>query len=190
MIFHRTAFELVESLWFTPLHQAAWQGVPLSVVEKLLELGAWRSMPTCDGRTAFDIAMERKHTWLLEALRPLPSPLDGECIAALDHHFAEFMMEKSPTLFENKVRLPPVAILHECPKHVFFRIPFGFVSMQLAGEQLEVCSGNRMTDFLSVSILCRNGDVRPGFLYKQIKNLCCEFRVWFVNKASERRIFL
>ena len=102
---------------------------------------------------------------LLEALRPLPSPLDGECIAALDHHFAEFMMEKSPTLFENKVRLPLLQFCMNVLNSVFFRIPFGFVSMQLAGEQLEVCSGNRMTDFFSVSILCR----RPGFLYKQIK---------------------
>ena len=41
---------------FTPLHQAAHGQAPRAVVQKLLELGAKRSLKTQSGKTAHDIA--------------------------------------------------------------------------------------------------------------------------------------
>lgn len=47
--------------WFTPLHQAAWLGAPVDVVERQLRAGAWRSLRTAEGDRPIDLARPRGH---------------------------------------------------------------------------------------------------------------------------------
>ena len=54
--------------WFTPLPQAAWLGAPVEVAERLIRLGAWRSLRTADGARAVDLARTRGHRHLREKI--------------------------------------------------------------------------------------------------------------------------
>lgn len=56
--------------FYTPLHQAARAGAPIGVVEKLLQLGAWKTLRTVDGYTAYDIAVQYKYEHLYGILQP------------------------------------------------------------------------------------------------------------------------
>src|SRR5688572_28631433 len=49
------------SSWYTPLHQAAHGGAPTEVVERLLVLGAWRTLRTANGERALEIARRQGH---------------------------------------------------------------------------------------------------------------------------------
>ena len=74
--------------WFTPLHQAAWLGAPVDVVERLLRAGAWRSLRTAEGDRPIDLARTRGHLHLLEALAvrdPSGSPIPGCTEASASH---------------------------------------------------------------------------------------------------------
>ena len=53
----------------TALHYAAWQGVRADYVEALLEAGADPKARDADGKTPLDLAVEKKRTKLLEALK-------------------------------------------------------------------------------------------------------------------------
>src|SRR5436309_2531923 len=44
---------------YAPLHQAAHGGAPVAVVERLLALGAWRSLRSAEGRRPVDVAAQR-----------------------------------------------------------------------------------------------------------------------------------
>lgn len=121
--------------WFTPLHQAAWHGAPLSVVSALIERGALRSLLDATGRTARDVAAERKHSGgLIALLEPSRSPLDQQRVELFDRYLAEiidgrvreFGLDRDyPDRDPRKVlRYPPVGVLHETPgRSVWFPIP-------------------------------------------------------------------
>ncbi|WP_040859811.1 ankyrin repeat domain-containing protein [Nocardia niigatensis] len=55
---------------YAPLHQVAWHGGPVAVAERLIELGAWRTLRCGIGQTPLDIAAERGHEHLLAILTP------------------------------------------------------------------------------------------------------------------------
>lgn len=46
---------------FAPLHQAAYGGVPVDVVRRLVDLGAWRTLQNACGERAVDVAERRRH---------------------------------------------------------------------------------------------------------------------------------
>lgn len=56
--------------WYAPLHQAAYGRAPIEVVQRLLELGAWRTLRNARGELAVDVALRRGHQQLLEILEP------------------------------------------------------------------------------------------------------------------------
>jgi Ankyrin repeats (many copies) len=112
--------------WFTVLHQAAWHGASLQVVDKLIKRGALRSLQDAKRRTAFDVAMERGHSHLFKRLHPSQPPVDPFRLSQLDQRLAEFIYQ-SPFLVEmvdtgnftappdwsKLLRCPPVQILPE-----------------------------------------------------------------------------
>ncbi|WP_280345544.1 ankyrin repeat domain-containing protein [Nocardia neocaledoniensis] len=70
---------------FAPLHQAAWLGAPEAVVERLIELGAWRTLRIADGDTAADIADARGNDHLSALLAPqLVREVDATVLAQLE----------------------------------------------------------------------------------------------------------
>jgi hypothetical protein len=151
------SWRLGGSSWFAPLHQAAWHGAPAEVVSSLLSLGALRSLPARDGRTAYDVAAARGHDALLELLRPEPSPLPPERVAALDTLLAS-VIDGRLTLpdgiadsyrrpLDESLRYPPVAVLHECRgRRLWFAVPgmYGGFGVELMRGYLYVESWIRV----------------------------------------------
>lgn len=113
--------------WFTVLHQAAWHGAPEPIVRKLIKRGALRWLPDASGRLPFDVAAERGHLHLLSLLKPPKIPLGDGQLHQLNMRLAALIYEDlSPfdkTLNLNELarheglRLPPVEVLHEIPRH-------------------------------------------------------------------------
>lgn len=114
--------------WFTPLHQAAWHGAPVPVVEELLGRGAWKTLRAADGRRPVDIASERGHDHLVELLEPTfskVSPLNGRAdamnsqLAALVERVAGAYLDPLPVL-----RPVDVTQLHEDagPDRIWFPV--------------------------------------------------------------------
>ena len=132
------------SSWFTALHQAAWHGASGSVVTGLLERGALRSLRARDGRTAYDIALTRGHTHLLDLLLPVRARLTAERASVLDTGLASVIdgrlrlpggiAESYGKPLEDCLRYPPVDVLAECPDHrLWFAVPgmYGGFSIEL-----------------------------------------------------------
>lgn len=144
--------------WFTPLHQAAWHAAPLPVVEELLRRGALRSLPDRAGRTPYDVARDRDHPLaLVDLLRPPPSPMDADRVAALDRHLATVIdgrltlpggiAESYQHPLHESLRYPLVAVLHECPgQAAWFAVPgmYGGFRVALRSAYLEVTSWLRV----------------------------------------------
>ena len=98
--------------WFTPLHQAAWLGAPVEVVERMIGLGAWRSLRTADGDRPFDIAQERGHRSLLEALAVRdPSAREEQQFAVWDRNLTELIDERTRSLDAVRYRPVPTELL-------------------------------------------------------------------------------
>ncbi len=143
--------------WFAPLHQAAWRGAPVTIVEELLRRGALRSLPARDGRTPYDVAREQGRVGLLEMLTPPPSPLDADRMAALDRGLAsviegrlklpEGIADSYERPLREALRYPPVGVLHECPgQAVWFAVPamYGGFHVELMRGYLFVTSWIRV----------------------------------------------
>jgi hypothetical protein len=55
---------------FAPLHQAAHGGAPVEVAERLIALGAWRTLQNARGERPLDVAERRGHQHLRGVLTP------------------------------------------------------------------------------------------------------------------------
>lgn len=132
---------------YTPLHQAAWHGAPLDVVQRLVELGAWRRLRTTEGLRAVDIARQRGATHLLEALEPtLVKPLDDELIGRLDQRLAEVIESRTAQL-PVRLRHPTVEVLTEMRTgKMWYPVPgmYGGFSIELRENHLYVESWCRI----------------------------------------------
>ena len=152
--------------WFTPLHQAAWHGAPVSVATELVARGALRSLTDSRGRTALDIRTERNsaelaakgigaesYLGLRGILSPPQSPLPPARIRALDAHLAAVIDGRiRGVLYEGRdprevLRYPTVAIMHEVPdQRLWFPVPgmYGGFDIHLRDGYLEVNSWCRV----------------------------------------------
>ncbi|MGO3211426.1 hypothetical protein [Brachybacterium sp. AOP29-B2-41] len=98
--------------WFTPLHQAAWLGAPVGVAERLLLAGAWRSLRTAEGGRPLDIARQRGHHHLLEALAVCDlGAADQRRVTAWDSHLADLIAERTRPLAPVCFRPVPTELL-------------------------------------------------------------------------------
>lgn len=96
------------SSWCTPLHQAAWHGAPIEVADRLIALGAWRSLRDSSGQRPVDIARARGHRHLLESLStPDLGPREREKHEAWDRHLDQLVRERTKTL--DPVRYRPIS---------------------------------------------------------------------------------
>lgn len=131
------SFRVGGSSWFTPLHQAAWHGAPIEVVETIIRAGAWRTLLTADGRTASDIARGRGHGHLLGLLEPVLTSVPFDTVR-VDEHLRALILERSAS-FAPRLRFPQTSVLLERvrepePTRLGFTIPgmYGGFHLQLA----------------------------------------------------------
>ncbi|PWI18246.1 hypothetical protein DI272_31965 [Streptomyces sp. Act143] len=141
---------------YTPLHQAAWHGAPADVVQRLLALGAWRTLRTGDGSRAVDIAGQRGHHHLAALLRPeIRHHLPYDEIGPLRHHLHRLIRHRAPRkdgtdlATGQGLRLPEVEVLTEL-RHpaCWFPVPgmYGGFAIELTGRELKVDSWIRIVD--------------------------------------------
>ncbi len=136
---------------FAPLHQAAWHGAPESVVERLLGLGAWRTLRTADGDTAADIAAARGKDQLAGLLAPrLVREVDATVPAQLECQLHAVILGRVLDLCRKcGFRPPPLTPLLEYPGATLWAaIPgmYGGFAIELVADadELEVSSWCRV----------------------------------------------
>ena len=127
---------------FAPLHQAAHGGAPAGVAERLLEMGAWRTLRTARGERPVDVARRKGHEHLLEVLEPeYRRSVPADDLQRIQAHFHEVIRGRAMDLIEeHSLRLPELENLLEMiqPK-VWFPVPgmYGGFSYWLEGEGAE-----------------------------------------------------
>jgi hypothetical protein len=132
-----------------PLHQVAWHGADPFIVERLLVLGAWRTLRTNMGLRAVDIAERRGHKHLMEILRPVPvHPVPEQVLSGLEQHLRLLIYGRAPGLIlAHRLRPPELGPLTEQDlPQMRFLVPkmHGGFNIELQGEELTVHSFNRV----------------------------------------------
>jgi len=109
---------------YTPLHQAAHGGAPIAVIEKLISLGAWRTLRDANGERAVDVARQRGHAHLLESLEPVyKRRVPDATLAAIQGRFHELIREPARENAD-KLWLPELEPLLEYEEGSFwFAVP-------------------------------------------------------------------
>ncbi|REJ04524.1 hypothetical protein DY023_13845 [Microbacterium bovistercoris] len=134
--------------WFTPLHQAAFLGAPVDVVEELVRRGAWRSLPTADGDRPIDLAERNGHHHLREALAThTPSDQERRRFAAWDRHLAALIAERTERLDPVGFRAVPTEVIAlETFETLWFGYPgmYGGFGMSIHRGRLFVESWSRV----------------------------------------------
>jgi hypothetical protein len=135
--------------WFTPLHQAAWHGAPGNVASELIAMGASRTLPTADGRSARDLAAATGHDELLPLLEPAPRNPTGEgVLARLDRRLVELIEQRIRPHLTIELRPFPTVLLTEFDRgaRAWFPIPgmCGGFSIALMRNYLDVESWSRV----------------------------------------------
>ncbi|MFI2206404.1 ankyrin repeat domain-containing protein [Streptomyces sp. NPDC020192] len=151
---------------YTPLHQAAWHGVPAETVERLLAAGAWRSLRAGDGTRAVDLAARRGHHHVTALLCPqVRHPLPADVTGRLQYHLHRLIRHRagagdgSDLATQHAMRLPEVEVLTELAHPVcWFPVPgmYGGFRIALSGRELTVDSwirivgGSERTDVVTI----------------------------------------
>ncbi|MFE6733336.1 hypothetical protein [Microbacterium sp. NPDC057650] len=134
--------------WFTPLHQAAFLGAPVDVVEELVRRGAWRSLRTADGDRPIDLAEKNGHRHLLETLAVhTPDDRERRRFAAWDRHLAALIAERTERLDTVRFRpVPTEVIALEAFETLWFHFPgmYGGFGMSIHRDRLFVESWSRV----------------------------------------------
>ena len=140
--------------WFSPLHQAAWQGAPVEVVGELLRRGAWTSITDSAGRRPVDMARERGHLGLVDTLEPTFERVgrpQHDVVGSLNHRLAELIEDVARPALRSRgrrVRHPDVLLMFEDagPDRIWFPIPgmAGGFSIELHNRRLHVESWCRV----------------------------------------------
>lgn len=155
---------------YAPLHQAAWHGAPLEVVKRLVELGAWRTLRTADGRRPLDIALGKGHRHLAQFLQPVVlREADPEVLPWLDLHLAALVESRIRPQLDIPLRHPACEVLAELPDgRLWYPVPgmYGGFNIQLREDHLYVESWCRVVGGSGLAhVVTRDGYtlVRAGF---------------------------
>jgi len=127
---------------YAPLHQAAHGGAPVEIVQRLIGLGAWRTLQNVRGERPVDIAERRRHLHLLGILAPdlkRRVPL-GILLTVQAHFHAVIRGRAEKEVREHELRLPELEPLLEFDDlQVWFAVPgmTGGFSYRLEAEGVE-----------------------------------------------------
>ena len=134
--------------WFSPLHQAAWHGASASVVEDLVNRGAWRALRDAQGRRPIDIARERGADHIIDVLEPRNAhPASDRSLSAMSRALAELVVAAARQAnCAAPIRHLDVACLVESGAAAWFPIPgmYGGFSMEMFRGRLSVESWSRV----------------------------------------------
>lgn len=127
---------------FAPLHQAAHGGAAVDVVERLIEMGAWRTLRNARGERPVDVARRKGHAHLLGILEPeYRQRVPAESLQRIQAHFHEVIRGRAGDLIEkHSLRLPELENLLEMTRpRAWFPVPgmYGGFSYRLEGEGAE-----------------------------------------------------
>jgi hypothetical protein len=118
--------QLDEKSLYSPLHQAAHGNAPVEIVQKMIEMGAWRMLKNADGERPIDIARRKKSHQIIELLQPVYNiKVPDGTLNAIQNYFHEIILNRAGDLIETgKVRLPELGILLEIEQpHMWFPVP-------------------------------------------------------------------
>ena len=128
---------------YAPLHQAAHGGAPLEVVERLLELGAWRTLQNAHGEQPLDVATRRQKQHLYSVIKPeykrhVPSGI----LSKIQQYFHDVIRGRIRELeHSDSLRLPEIEPLLEFNEaRAWFAVPgmYGGFRYWLEGEGVDV----------------------------------------------------
>jgi hypothetical protein len=128
--------------WYTPLHHAAHGDAPVEVVQRLVGLGAWRTLGNARGERAVDVAERRGHRHLVGVLTPeykRDVPL-GVLLKIQAHFHAVIRARAESHIQEHGLRLPELAPLLELERpQTWFPVPgmYGGFSYRLEAAGVE-----------------------------------------------------
>ena len=107
--------ELDSDEQYTLLHYAALNTVSEAIVHELIELGAYRSLPSADGKLPVDLLPSDIPDNIRDLLQPIPhEKISYELLGKLEAQFHQLLRENLGDLLEkNQLRLPPLAPLLE-----------------------------------------------------------------------------
>ncbi|MCW3097071.1 MAG: ADP-ribosyl-(dinitrogen reductase) hydrolase [Chthonomonadaceae bacterium] len=128
---------------YAPLHQAAHGGAPIEVVERLLELGAWRTLQNAKGERPIDVAVRQKKTHLYLILEPqYKRHMPADVLSKVQIHFHEVIRGRIRVLdYSDGLRLPEIEPLLEVDEaKVWFAVPgmYGGFLYWIEGEGVDV----------------------------------------------------
>jgi hypothetical protein len=123
---------------YAPLHQAAYAGAPADVIERLVDLGAWRTLRNAHGGRPLDIARVRGHIHLYHSLTPQYTVrVPAETLSLIQRHFHHVIVGREGGLVErHRLRLPELEPLLELDgRKTWFAVPgmYGGFSYWLTG---------------------------------------------------------
>jgi hypothetical protein len=111
---------------YAPLHQAAHGGASVEVVQRLLDLGAWRTLQNARGERPVDVATRMSRQHLLSVLEPeYKRHVPLGILLKIQSHFHAVIRERAARLIEeHALRLPELEALLEMERiKLWFPIP-------------------------------------------------------------------
>lgn len=111
---------------YAPLHQAAHSGAPIEVVQRLIGMGAWRTLQNSRGERPVDVAERHGHRQILGLLAPEYKhhvPI-GVLLKIQAHFHAVIRGRIDQPLPDHRLRLPELEPLLEMDRpQVWFPVP-------------------------------------------------------------------
>ena len=123
--------------YYTILHGAARIGAPTEVINKFIDLGAFKTMKTKSGETPFDLARKFGHDEIVNLLIPkINFECDFNTLKSIENNLHLLITKETEGLvYKHSLRLPDISILLEIrhDDRVYFSIPgmMGGVSFSL-----------------------------------------------------------
>ncbi|MGW0246253.1 hypothetical protein ACWDYH_06385 [Nocardia goodfellowii] len=111
---------------YAPLHHAAAQGASAAMAERLIELGAWRTLRCSSGHTPLELAESYGHWHLYEVLTPRPQhQISDRQLAQLEYMLHAVIVGRVSSLVRTaQLRLPQLGPLTEVENPtMWFPIP-------------------------------------------------------------------
>jgi hypothetical protein len=111
---------------FAPIHQAAYVGAPRDVVERLIAMGAWRTLQNARGERPVDVAERRQQNQLRDLLEPsLRRRVPTGVLMKIQTHFHAVIRGRAEGLVTGQaLPLPELEVLLELEEpRIWFPVP-------------------------------------------------------------------